>query len=209
MKLIKMFGLAVMAALMAMAFAGAGSAMAEPTALCNTMPGTGAHEKCAAGHLVTHVHEETLSGNLARVLSSIFDISCDVLFLGDTLGNGLADPGPLVIHGTFTYFNCDNNCTVTEENGPSEFKVLKEGHELATEVGESLQHLVCGFFINCRYNGVGLEAHVIGPLLTSETNGDFTIRSQSLSKEGSGVCPKVAVLHILMTPLPNPVYITE
>ncbi len=207
MKLIKMFGLAVMAALMAMAFAGAGSAMAESTALCNTMPGAGAHEKCAAGHLVTHVHEETLSGNLATLLSSIFDVHCDVLFLGDTLGN-LGNP--LVIHGTFTNFNCDNNCTVTEENGPAEIKILKEGHELAGQsFGSGVVHLVCGFFINCRYNGEGLEGHTLGPLLSSETNGDVVVEDQELKKLGTGICPKVGKLDLLLTPLPNPVYITE
>ncbi len=205
-----MFGLAVMASLMAMAFVGAGSAMAtDPTALCNVMPGTGNHEVCPSGHLVTHVHEETLSGTLATLLSSIFDVHCDVLFLGDTLGNLSSPPNPLIIHGTFTYFNCDNNCVVTEENGPAEIKVLKEGHELATVTGEGLQHLVCGFFINCRYNGVGLEGHGLGPLLTSETNGDVSIVEQEVNKEGSGICPKVGELDILLTPLPDPVYITE
>ncbi len=57
MKLIKMFGLAVLAALMAMAFVGTGSAMAESTSLCTEDPGEG--KACPEGKSLTHLHETT------------------------------------------------------------------------------------------------------------------------------------------------------
>ena len=53
---IKMFGLAALAALMAMAFVGVNSAMGEETALCKAD-----ENPCAAENIITHVHETTLS----------------------------------------------------------------------------------------------------------------------------------------------------
>ena len=64
MKSIKLFGLAALAAMMAMAFIGASSAMAETTQLCKVD-----EPLCAAGN-VAHIHETTLSGKPAVLLSS-------------------------------------------------------------------------------------------------------------------------------------------
>src|SRR5262245_40795891 len=115
-----MFGLAAPAALLAMAFVGASSAMAGATTLCG-----GDSSPCEA---VSHVHETTLNGAKAILLSSP-DVECDVLFLGDTLTGTSA---PLVIHGNFTYSNCEGGCEATEENGPTEIKVLRTASELST-----------------------------------------------------------------------------
>src|SRR5436190_2230106 len=105
-----MLGLVALAALMAMAFVGASSAMAENTTLCSN----DSEESCTE---ITHVHETTLAGeaNQATLLSSVINVKCDVLFLGDTLGPG----EPLLIHGHFTYSNCNNSCVVTEESADS------------------------------------------------------------------------------------------
>jgi hypothetical protein len=196
-----MFGLAVLAALMAMAFVGASSAMAETTTLCTSDP---ASLSRGGGCGVEHVHETTLSGAQATLLSSSLTVKCDVLFLGDTLGEGSG--APLIIHGSFTYSNCNNSCTATEENGPAEIKVLKEGSELASVTGEGLVHLVCSGFINCRYNGTGLKGHGLGPLTSSETNGSTTLSEQSTAKESGTLCPSTAKLDITTTPL-EPIYI--
>src|SRR4051794_36916434 len=91
---IKLIGLTALAALTAMAFVGASSAMAEgSTALCKVD-----QTPCETKNLVSHVHEETLVGNPGTLLSEP-TVQCNVLFLGDaspTLGN------PLVITGKFT-----------------------------------------------------------------------------------------------------------
>jgi hypothetical protein len=192
MKPIKMFGLVALAALMAMAFVGASSALAESTTLC----AVDAETECET---VEHVHEATLSGAKGKLLSSSLNIECDVLFLGDTLGEGVGNP--LVIHGAFTYSNCNNSCTVTEENGPAEIKVLWESHETSKITGEGLVHLVCSGFINCRYNGVGLVGTGKGALLSSETNGETTISEQTTNKESGSLCPSAAKLDIRTTPL--------
>src|SRR6185436_18150219 len=69
MKPIKMLGLTALAALMAMAFIGASSAMAEDTVLCSTDPATSCTE-------VTHVHETSVTK--AKLLTSFLTVECDV-----------------------------------------------------------------------------------------------------------------------------------
>ena len=159
MKPIKMLGLAVMAAVMAMAFVGASSAMAEHTALCKAD-----EDPCAEADIIAHVHETSVVK--ATLLNEFSNIKCDVLFLGDALG--LASPE--IIHGTFTYSGCNNFCSVSEENGPSKIKVLKTATELAEVTGEGLVHVDCPF-LNCSYTGEGLNGHGLGPLTSSQANG--------------------------------------
>jgi hypothetical protein len=192
MKAVKMFGLAVLAALMAMAFVGASSAMAESTALCATDP-----EPCEA---VTHVHEESVGK--AKLVTSLGTTECNVLYLGDVKSAG----SPLVLSGGFTYTNCvlgGTSCTATEENGPSEIKVLREGHETSKVTGEGLVHLVCkNAGIDCSYNGTGLVGTGKGPLLSTQANGEVTLIGQITTKEVGGfLCPKESKLTITTTPL--------
>ena len=185
MKPIKMFGLAALAALMAMAFAS--SAMASSTSLCKVDGAT-----CAAGNLITHVHEQSVGHAL---LLSFVTVECAALFLGDTLNGGLGSP--LVIHGNFAY-TCLNGCSATEENAPAEIKVLKTGTELAAVTGEGLVHVICG--LNCKYNGLELEGHALGALSTGN-NGRVTLNEQETNKESGTFCPSTAELDITTEPL--------
>ena len=194
MKSIKAFGLASLVALMAMAFIGASSTMAESTQLCTGDPSG------SCGNTITHVHVATLSGsaNQATLLSNVINVKCDVLFLGDTLGSLGA---PLIIHGGFTYSNCTSGCTVSEVSADSLIEVLKLGHETADVTGEGEVNVHCGIFINCTYNGEGLNGTGKGPLLSSETNGEVVISQQALNKV-EGVCPSsLNKLDIVVTPL--------
>jgi hypothetical protein len=199
-KSIKMFGLAALAAVMAMAFVGASSAMAEHTALCAT-------DEALCASPLAHVHEESVGK--AKLLSSI-TVECNVLFLGDALlVSGVALANPLKIHGTFTYTNC-GSCVVTEESSPAEIKILKLGHETADVTGEGLVHVECSGFIDCSYNGVGLKGTATGPLLAKKNakgevehpNGEVVIAGQTTNKETGGfLCPATSKLDITTTPL--------
>jgi hypothetical protein len=201
-KAIKMFGLAALTALLAMAFVGASSAMAEDTHLCSNDVGTDyfSEHACTA---VTHVHETSLGGteNKAVFLASIGNIECNVLYLGDVSSTG----APLIIKGSFTYTNCalgGGSCATTEENGPAKTSVLKTGHETAEVTFEYLIHLVCSGFIDCSYTAIGLKATAKGPLLSTQKNGEVTLSEQSLTKEVGGfLCPKISRLDITTTPL--------
>ena len=197
MKPIKMLGLAALAALMAMAFVGASSAMAESTALCNE--DGGASEVCPEGHLVKNVHET--SGGMIQLLSSVLNVSCGVLFSGEVTTENLLG-NPLEINGHFTYSLCTEGCTVEETSPSSHLKLLKEGHETGSVTGEGTVKVHCGTFINCTYKGTGLKGTAKGPLLSSgeEPNGSVTLNEQITT--GSGLfCPEKGKLDLLTGPL--------
>jgi hypothetical protein len=195
-----MLGLAALAALMAMAFVGASSAMAESTALCSVD-----QNPCQAANQLGEVNEKSVG--TATLLSSAINVECIVLFHG-TIGTTLASP--LVISGNFTYENCNSGCVVTEESPPAEIKVLRTGHETAEVTGEGLVHVNCSGFIDCSYNGVGLKGTAKGPLLSTAANGEVSLQGQTTNKETGGfLCPKTAKLDIVTSPKTQATYISN
>jgi hypothetical protein len=194
MKSIKMLGLAAFAALMAMAFLGASSAVAGNTQLCKAD-----EEPCAAANVIAHIHKETVAGAPATVLTSLGNVTCNVLFLGDSLGLG----APLIIHGNFTYTGClrnGNACTATEVSTSALIRVLKTAAETASSTIELEVNVHCGVFLNCTYNGEELVGTTKGPLLAAP-NGEWFINEQFLRHVGGGICPATNKLDIRMTPL--------
>jgi hypothetical protein len=187
---IKLIGLTALAALTAMALVGVSSAMAEgSTALCKVD-----QTPCAAGNLLGPVHEESVGK--AVLLSSDINVECNVLFSGTaTLGN------PAVVTGKFTYSSCNNSCTVTEQSASSTIKVLRLGHELSDVTGQGQVKLSCFFgFLKCVYDGTGLKGHGLGPLLSTQPNGEVRLEGQE-THIVSGSCPESAFLDLLTTPL--------
>ena len=171
---------------------------------------------CAAGNVVNHVHETTLSGHPAVLLSSVGNILCYALFLGDTLG--LAQP--LVIHGHFTYgltgdpcvrhkiFGGTESCTVTEVSTDYLLSIARTTHESAEVTYQGEVNVHCGSIMNCTYNGEGLKATATGPLLSSFENGDVKLTEQTTHSTGGAFCPETGKLDIETMPLEK-VYISE
>lgn len=195
MKPTKMFGLAVLTALIAIASGSASVAMAENTVLC-----TADETPCAEENIIEHTH--LVSREPVKLLNGV-TVECDVLFLGTVEAGWF---GRLIKKGSYTISNCTNGCTVNEENGPTEFEVLREGTELAsvtasTGAGAGLLHVVCFGFINCRYVLSGLVGHSLGPLTSSEENGSVTYSEQTLSRESGSLCPSTTKLDLTTTPL--------
>jgi|GEM_PF-1396608 len=175
-------------------------ASAAPSTLhCNSDPGESPAAACSADEIITHIHET--SAGKVKILSPI-TVECNVLFLGEAGESG----APQVIEGTFTYTSCGSSCTITEENGPSIVNVSREGHETATAAIEGEMHVNCTG-INCYYSDNGLEGTASGPLLSSQENGDFSIKERELFKVKGLFCPTKAFLDITTTPL-SPSYIT-
>jgi hypothetical protein len=195
-KAIKTIGLGGLMALMTIMLVGATAAMAEPTTLCKTD-----ESPCAEANLISSVHETSVGK--AKLLTSIGTTECNVLLSGTVTKTG----SPLIISDKFTYTECKlggSSCTATEENGPAELKVLREGHETAKVTYEYLVHVVCSGFIDCSYVGTGLVGTAKGPLLSAQEpdNGEVTLSEQSLTKEAGGLlCPKTIKLDITTTPL--------
>lgn len=180
MKLIKTFGFAAVAAIAAMAFLGASSAMAESTQLCshNEAP-------CAAGNVISHVHFVDPDAILE---TNVLTVECESLFLGDSLG--LA--APLVIHGNFTYSNCSSGCTATQTSTSALIEVLKEGAGGSVK-GTAEVNVHCGSLINCTYNGVGLKGTAVNANLPA-TAGETVIEGQEVKKTGGIFCPSTGTL---------------
>ena len=198
MKPIKMLGLAAVAALMAMALISASSAMAGSTLLCLEDA-----EPCPEHKIVKHVHET--SNGQGKLLSSIFEVKCDVLLLGDVTSEG----PPVAISGNFTYSNCTREngkaCEFKETSASASVTVLKTAHELA-EVKYAYEfNIHCGVLINCTYDGEGLNGHGLGPLLSEKANGEVRLEGQVLHRV-KGVCPETTELDLLTSPL-DTVYI--
>ena len=176
--------LVALAALMTMAFVDISSVMAEETQLCKT-------ETNPCGSAATSVHEVSIGK--AKLESELPTIECNVLFSSTSIG-GLG--APQIIQGTFTYSSCNNFCSVKEENGPTELKVLRTGSELAEVTGEGLVKVVCPF-INCSYNGEGLIGHAKGALAATNAKGEVSLTGQETNKEvGGEICPSEAFLTI-------------
>jgi len=211
MKSIKLFGLAALAALVAMAFAGASTAMAITTQMCKAD-----ESLCAAGNAVTHVHATTLPGHPAVLLTSAGNILCYISYLGDVLG--LAQPQ--VAHLHFVYglvgdscvrhkiFGGTENCTVTEVSTDILFNIARTAHESAEVTYSGEVNVHCGSFLNCTYDGAGLKGTATGPLLSSFENGDVKLLNQTLLSTGGGLCPETGKLDIEITALEK-VYISE
>ena len=183
----------------------------KSTQLCKADEST-----CAAGNVVSHVHETTLSGHPAVLLSSAGNVLCYALFLGDSLGLEAS----IIIHGHFTYglmndpcvlhkpLGGTENCMVSEVSSDSLLNVSKLSHEAANITGTGEVNVHCGSIINCTYDGGNLEASAAGPLLSSFENGDVKISNQTTHATGGALCPETGKLDIETMPLEK-VYISE
>ncbi len=164
------------------------------TALCSVDVVGG--EACPEKFIITHVHESTLSGAKAKILTSIISAECDVLFLGDTVWK-LATP--LWIEGKFTYTSC-GSCTVEQVGFESLVTVSKVGHETASISYTGEIHVSCSG-LNCYYEFSLVNGTVRGPLLSFESNGEVYILGQTLTKVKGIFCPWTSSLDIGTTPL--------
>jgi hypothetical protein len=202
-----MFGLAAIAAVAAMAFVGASSAMAESTLLCTTdtpalAPSAAECTQPAEVHY-TSVNEAGASAK-ATLLNSISNVECNVLILG-TVQQGLKTNGPVPITVTkenLQYTNC-SPCTVTTEEGGTilVLKLKSAGLELADVTGDGFKvKVVCLGFIKCIYNAAGLSGHGLGPLATGG-NGHVTYTKAKVTSESGGLCPAEAFLDALFKDL--------
>ncbi|HEY5709745.1 MAG TPA: hypothetical protein VIS51_10145, partial [Solirubrobacterales bacterium] len=166
MRLIKMFGLAALAAVAAMAFVGATSASAGPTLICSNH-----HELlCLPGGHVASIHQVLAEGSIGKLLATINVLCLGFLVEATALGLG----SPQSIHATSqTFTGCGtgsahSNCTVTVQEQPLSNLLktgLDEGVLTATSGRTRLQCSNLG--IDCVYDLEGIEFAVGGGHLTA------------------------------------------
>ncbi len=199
MRLIKIFGLATVAAIAAMAFVGATSASAETdTQLCVTHTGG---LTCAQAAGINHWVLDT--GTVGKILSSLVDVLC----LGILMESSGADVGalgnPQRLDATSMSFtgcgtsSAHSNCTVTVEELPDN-NLLKLGLDegsleaLSGRIGLS----GCGLGLDCPYDLEGL--------LFSAGAQHLTANETSVTELGGKLfCPNESQLDFLMETLGN------
>jgi hypothetical protein len=157
---------------------------------------------------VTHLHEQ---GNNGVFLTSITDITCTVLGLGDVLSpNGLAHLS-LTVTGRSTFTGCETNsgasCEAKELGGPAEGKVMKTATEQATVVGEGEVLLDCSSTPHCVYNGNNLIGSLYGPLIKGP-NGEGVVHEATVNKVSGFFCPSTSKIDALATSK-EPLYISS
>ncbi len=168
MRPIKMFGLAALAAVAAMAFVGATSASATNTQLCKVHTSLA----CPAGEAVTSHHMVLASGTVGKLLGEAINVLC-LSILIDATPLGLANPQS--IHTlSFTFTGCGtgsthNNCTVTTQELPLA-DLLKTGLEegVLKFTNGRLRTQCPSLGMDCVYDGEGMEFAVGGQHLTAE-----------------------------------------
>jgi hypothetical protein len=193
-----------LAILVAIALIVPSSALAAPTTLCSEEAKGGSSGVCSAGDLISHVHE--ISVDDATLLTGLYDVECNALFLGDVESAGRLESS-LTIIGTFTYSRCTSSCILSEENGPLEVRVSKAGHETADVIAYYLSHLECQGFVNCTYKEGPIYEKGKVPPYSAQPNGEVSLHDKSMFKESGALCLDTGRLDIVTTPL-EPVYVT-
>jgi hypothetical protein len=175
MRLIKMLGLAAVAALAVMALVGPSSAMAkEEGLLCEQL----VHDDpCTAVTKDKIIHFLSVVKNAeglhvdgkGKLLAGSSTVECLLLVEGKVLD---LDPGPeekylgspIKVLAELHYTSCNLGCTVTSTSGElkihGELDILKTGLDLATVTGLGYNvKLACPFVFTCDYNAEKLEGH--------------------------------------------------
>jgi hypothetical protein len=201
MRLIKMFGLTSVAAVVAMAFVGVTSASAVSTQLCTVSTGS---LLCGAGNAVASVHQVLATGTVGELLAEI-----PILCLGylveataGALGNGATKQTISSISQSFTgcgWNSTHSTCSVTVPVGQQPvFGLLKVGLDEGTLTGISGQaRLVCSSIgIDCLFD--------IGGMSFEATGGHLKANEASTTELGGKFfCPNEGLLDALLETLGN------
>lgn len=200
-----MFGLVAIAAVSAMAFVGATSAAAEPTALCTVNTAL----ICPAGNIYTG-HIEAKAVGSPELLNETENVKCT----GSTvLGNALGLANPLVGHlESLTFTGCKSangfNCTTTTPVLGT-LLLLKTAPNLGTLQSHTTEVTVscASGLLKCRFGGLPtLHAEGGNPGLITASKAALGI----IAKEGFVTCPKTAEWDAKYEiVLPKPIFITN
>jgi hypothetical protein len=195
MRLIKMFGLAALAAVAATAFIGAPSASASTnTQLCKVHTGL----TCPGGEGTETLH--LVNEGLWKFLTTFGTVLCLNVLRSDTL---LELGNPQIVHDETSYTNCGrnsahSNCTLTVEEQRL-LTLLKNGLDHGKLTAENgLLRVQCSGFpsFNCVYDTTGIEFEVGNNELVAEETPVEVL-------EGTFFCPESSTLDGVLTTLEN------
>ncbi|HEX6752857.1 MAG TPA: hypothetical protein VF093_04640 [Solirubrobacterales bacterium] len=197
MRLIKMFGLAALAAVVVMAIVGVTSAAATSTSVCRAHTGLVCSD--ANGFEFEGIHAVLAAGTVGELLATIDVLCLGILIEGTVLGLG----NPQAIHSTSSSSSgcgtgsAHNNCTVTTQELPLN-NLLKTGlDEGVLKATSGRLRLACSNLgLDCVYDLAGMEFDVgEGHLTANETPTN--------ELGGKFFCPDEGVLDGLLETLGN------
>ncbi len=205
MRLIKMLGLGMVAAIAAMALVGVGSASAHSTALCKTneLP---CKSPLPSGTAITGALE---SGTTAKLKSSIGTVECKKSPTSGKTTSGLATS----VSGSITalkFEECklgETSCTVTTEGLPYAASVLVIPGTMNGEftVKNPSATVKCGALINCTFGFESVNLTVDGG-----APAKLLAKEERLTLEKGFICPGESFWTATYTiTAPNPLFISE
>jgi hypothetical protein len=167
MRPVKAFGLAVSAAIAAMAFIGASSAVAKDTALCSSNETL----TCAAGNQLKSVHGAGVYVDL--LLPGVGNITCKATSIALSISALGAPQSTNVL--SLTWSGCYTGltqCTVST-TAVGKLLLLKTAANLGEAQHQGLELLIkCGALVECTYSGP-VKYHLLSAasLLDGNSNG--------------------------------------
>lgn len=163
---------------------------------------------CESKNIITHLHDESSNGVL---LTSIHNVTCKVLGLGDVLSSGGLAHLTLIASGKSTFSNCKTpgggSCEVQELNGPAVSEIMAIGSEEAEVVGEGEILVGCNSGMHCVYSAEELNRQIFGAL-AKEPNGEGTMHEQAISRVSGFFCPETSKMDALAKPS-TPLYLSS
>jgi hypothetical protein len=204
MKLVRMFGLAVIAATASMAFIGASSAMAEfPTVLCGEHPpGLETCKTPITGHV------EGLSTHALLSASGITIKCTHSKILGEALGLAAAGVRMIGHVSELTFTGCSGG-TVTVIDKTGLLLLLKTALNLGDVEAHGFEVLVESFGLHCVYGGVA-KLHAEGSTATALAK--ITASGAILKEQGAHLvfCPETSKWTATYTvQLPHKIFIAS
>jgi len=191
MRLIKMLGLAMVAAIAAMAFIGAGTASAESSAPCKSGASL---TSCSS---VWPVGTAVDGSGTSELLSDLVNVKCNVTASGKITSSGLVKNGPVTgsLHLLFSSCKTEGGTACDNILDEGELLVLHGSTLSAVTFHSILGRVHCGSFIDCSYTSANVEGDWLN--LAGATVDKWAVVDvlDTLENEGGFFCPNEATLH--------------
>jgi hypothetical protein len=185
MRLTKILGLVMAAAIAAMALMGAATASAHSTALCKAL-----ELPCSAANTygATTIKSQLVAGTHATLKSSVGPVLCEKSTVEGTTAGGLATTllGEIT---KLTFTSCklgETSCTVTAEGLPytSHLLIIPGTHNGEFVTLEPSAKVVCGSFINCTFGFEEINLELVGG-----NPATIAAEEELLTREAGFFCP--------------------
>ncbi len=188
MKLVKLFGLAAIAALVAMAFVGASSASANPIDVCLDLEGVAESldaEECIEKGGEIHTEDDEIEFQARAVEPVLKGSLAEKCNESNTTTKTKGDGTPGIVVTALSFTGSCSPCPTVETTPPYTGTLVMEGGDYFLKVPGSATLKGCFGFINCKFSSEAVTLKfVAGP---NHTNNEFRAEEETLTGPG-GLC---------------------